>query len=204
MVTAVYDDLEPAHTAGYVWPPTLALLPPPPARVLEIGCGNGAFARVLLQRGYDVVAFDISESGVTMARKGHPPVEALVLSVAERPPDAWSAAFDAAVSLEVIEHLYEPALLARRAHWALKRGGCCVFSTPYHGYLKHLAIAVLGGAPRHFDPLADGGHIKFFSPPSLGHLLRAAGFCDLSFRFAGRLPLLWKSMIVSARKGELR
>jgi ubiquinone/menaquinone biosynthesis C-methylase UbiE len=33
-------------------------LPTPPARVLEVGCGNGRLARALVRAGYDVVAVD--------------------------------------------------------------------------------------------------------------------------------------------------
>jgi SAM-dependent methyltransferase len=36
----------------------LAELPPPPARVLEVGCGRGELARALSADGYDVVAVD--------------------------------------------------------------------------------------------------------------------------------------------------
>jgi 2-polyprenyl-3-methyl-5-hydroxy-6-metoxy-1,4-benzoquinol methylase len=36
----------------------LAALPAPPARVLEIGCGDGELARELVEGGYDVLAID--------------------------------------------------------------------------------------------------------------------------------------------------
>ena len=36
----------------------LSQLPPPPCRVLEVGCGDGALARALVVEGYDVVAVD--------------------------------------------------------------------------------------------------------------------------------------------------
>ena len=36
----------------------LAELPPPPSRVLEVGCGHGDLARSLTASGYDVLAID--------------------------------------------------------------------------------------------------------------------------------------------------
>jgi SAM-dependent methyltransferase len=36
----------------------LAALPPPPARVLEVGCGAGTLARAVDAAGYDVIAID--------------------------------------------------------------------------------------------------------------------------------------------------
>ena len=33
-------------------------IPEPPARVLEVGCGNGELARALVERGFDVTAID--------------------------------------------------------------------------------------------------------------------------------------------------
>jgi SAM-dependent methyltransferase len=42
------------HAAAFV----LSSLPPPPAHVLEVGCGAGELARTLDAAGYDVVAVD--------------------------------------------------------------------------------------------------------------------------------------------------
>ena len=42
-----------------MWPKVRPSLPPPPARVLEIGCGKqGGFVPVLLEQGYDAVGID--------------------------------------------------------------------------------------------------------------------------------------------------
>jgi len=44
-------------------------LPRPPARVLELGCGNGASSSLLALRGYDTVGIDISATAVAWAHE---------------------------------------------------------------------------------------------------------------------------------------
>jgi 2-polyprenyl-6-hydroxyphenyl methylase/3-demethylubiquinone-9 3-methyltransferase len=73
-------------------------------------------------------------------------------------------------------------------------------STPYHGYLKNLAISLVNGWDRHFEVHRDGGHIKFFSKRTLGRMAEEVGFGRQKFYGVGRLPWLWKSMILVAMK----
>jgi 2-polyprenyl-6-hydroxyphenyl methylase/3-demethylubiquinone-9 3-methyltransferase len=49
--------------------------------------------------------------------------------------------------------------------------GMGFLSTPYHGYLKNLALAVSGKMDSHFGALWYGGHVKFFSIKTLQKLL---------------------------------
>jgi 2-polyprenyl-3-methyl-5-hydroxy-6-metoxy-1,4-benzoquinol methylase len=107
--------------------------------------------------------------------------------------------FDLVISSDVIEHLYRPADLLEAAFTLLKPGGHILVGTPYHGYLKNLALAVTNRMDSHFSVLHDGGHIKFFSVKTLSGLMAAHGFEDLSFTFYGRAPWLWKNMICHAR-----
>jgi 2-polyprenyl-6-hydroxyphenyl methylase/3-demethylubiquinone-9 3-methyltransferase len=46
----------------------------------------------------------------------------------------------------------------------------------------------------------EGGHIKFFSRKTLYEMLSRHGFGDFKFLGAGRLPLIWMSMIVRATR----
>jgi 2-polyprenyl-6-hydroxyphenyl methylase/3-demethylubiquinone-9 3-methyltransferase len=108
--------------------------------------------------------------------------------------------FDAVVSLEVVEHVYDPLAWARSCHAALRHGGLLVCSTPYHGYVKNLAIALSGGFDKHWNPLFTGGHIKFWSRQTLVHLLERADLVPEKFVGAGRLPYLWKSMVITSRR----
>lgn len=73
-------------------------------------------------------------------------------------------------------------------------------STPYHGYLKNLALALTGKMDRHFTALWDHGHIKFWSIPTLTTLMVDAGSETIRFRRVGRIPALAKSMIAIAQK----
>jgi hypothetical protein len=41
----------------------------------------------------------------------------------------------------------------------------------------------------------DGGHIKFFSVPTMKDLLKSENYTNIKFKFAGRFPYLWKSML---------
>ena len=61
-------------------------------------------------------------------------------------------------------------------------------------------LALTGKLDAHFTALWDGGHIKFWIRSSLSQLLTEAGFEQLVFRGAGRLPWLWKSMVCSVRR----
>ena len=60
-------------------------------------------------------------------------------------------------------------------------GGEMIISTPYHGYLKNLALAITGKFDRHFTVLWDGGHIKFWSVKTLTKLLNEFGFEVVEF-----------------------
>ena len=104
------------------------------------------------------------------------------------------------ISLEVVEHVYDPRAYSATLYALVAKGGVAVISTPYHGYWKNLALALLGQMDKHYSPLWNHGHIKFWSMHTLRQLLREAGFKSIEFRHVGRIPPLAKSMIAIARR----
>lgn len=104
---------------------------------------------------------------------------------------------DAVVRTEVVEHLYAPRPYVRGCFEAVQPGGRFVCTTPYHGYLKNLAISVCGKWDSHTNPLWDGGHSKLWSRRSVSRLLTETGFRNLHFAGVGRVPGLWMSMAVA-------
>jgi 2-polyprenyl-3-methyl-5-hydroxy-6-metoxy-1,4-benzoquinol methylase len=170
------------------------------ARVIDLGCGNGYLCRDLHAEGYQVVGIDPSASGIA-AQRLVPQASFYNTGIYDSPSLVAEEGFDLAVSTEVIEHLFYPRELARFAHAKLRPGGVLIISTPYHGYLKNVILALVGKWDFHHNPLWDGGHIKFWSRETLTRLLEEEGFRVVRFRGCGRLPLLWKSMIFVAEKG---
>jgi 2-polyprenyl-6-hydroxyphenyl methylase/3-demethylubiquinone-9 3-methyltransferase len=146
-----------------------------------------------------VTGIDVSESGVEIARRAFPHLRIEVGS-AYADLAARYGLFPLVISLEVIEHLYDPRLFARNLFAIVEPGGTALISTPYHGYLKNLALALTGKLDKHFGALWDGGHIKFWSLLTLRSLLEETGFSDIAFVRVGRFPPLAKSMIAIARR----
>jgi|YelNatPaOPRAMG01_1025707.scaffolds.fasta_scaffold00079_15 SAM-dependent methyltransferase len=112
-------------------------LPPPPARVLEAGCGLGAWVIHLAQRGYQAVGVDIEREVVIQGKRESPETPILVADVLALPhPDDC---FDAYVSLGVVEHFEEgPQKALREAYRVLKPGGLAFVSVPYLSATRRL------------------------------------------------------------------
>jgi 2-polyprenyl-6-hydroxyphenyl methylase/3-demethylubiquinone-9 3-methyltransferase len=171
--------------------------------VLDAGCGNGYLAGLIVQEGHEVVGVDASKTGIHVARVACPLARFEYLSLKEDLKERLGV-FDMVVSTEVVEHLYDPRRFARNLYGVLDRGGVVILSTPYHGYLKNLAVAAVGAFDRHATALWDGGHIKFWSRSTIQVLLRECGFEPLDFVGVGRAAYLWKSMIIVAQKADRR
>jgi 2-polyprenyl-3-methyl-5-hydroxy-6-metoxy-1,4-benzoquinol methylase len=191
------------QSCGYVSPRVRAILRDlGVVRVLDAGCGNGALCGELAAEGYDVVGLEYDAKGVDVARLTHPSMRFYQLGLQDDPQQLLEheTLFDAVVSTEVVEHLFSPHLLPLFARECLRKGGYLIVSTPYHGYVKNLAISLANKWDAHHGPLWHGGHIKFWSPATLGQLLADHGFRVIRFAGVGRLPYLWKSMILVAAK----
>ena len=120
----------------------LLLLPPPPARVLECGCGAGWLSYMLAKSGYDVVGQDISTQAIELARCNpmfrtlHKPPLFISSDFEESP---FEGEFDAAVFFDSLHHSIDMPLAIRQVFRALKPGGLMIASEPGVGHARAAA-----------------------------------------------------------------
>jgi SAM-dependent methyltransferase len=78
-------------------------------RAVVVGCGLGADAEHVAALGYDTVAFDVSSTGIDLARSRHPgtAVRYVVADLLALPVD-WNAAFDLVVEVYTVQALPDP------------------------------------------------------------------------------------------------
>jgi 2-polyprenyl-3-methyl-5-hydroxy-6-metoxy-1,4-benzoquinol methylase len=198
-----YQNCNLANAHSFLMTPLLSMLPPAinskgeKLRILDLGCGNGSLSNAIAQKGYEVVGVEESRQGIEIASSNFSSCKFIQGSIYNLPYAQLENSFDVVISVEVIEHLFYPKELVRAASKILKPEGTLILTTPFHGYLKNLALALSGKMDKHFHVLWDGGHIKFFSVETLTTLLEDEGYKDIEFKFAGRIPYLWKSMLCS-------
>lgn len=191
----------PAHIHGHVAQPVVVQLDRFDARtVLDLGCGNGWLTAALSRCGFDVTGMDNSLSGIEIARHAHRDVPFHHADVMLPPAEDLRGRFDAVVAVEILDHVAQPRLLLQNALHLLRPGGLLLVTVPYHGYFKNLGLALSGRFDIRLHALQDHGRLKFFSRRTLMSLVAEGGYEDAAFEAIGRLPLIARSMLVTARK----
>jgi ubiquinone/menaquinone biosynthesis C-methylase UbiE len=155
-------------------------------RALDVGCGEGRFASELARAGVRVVGIDVAETPLRRARERDPGLD-LRLIEADGPWPIEDASMDAVWAGETIEHVADTAGWLSQARRVLRPGGRLLLSTPAHGRLRVLRLALSRRAfESHFDPRAD--HLRFYTRSGLIRLLGELGFQEVSVRAAAGPP----------------
>ncbi len=135
-------------------------------RVLDVGCGAGAFLYRLKELGWETCGVEIDPRAVETARKLGLDVHAGMLEQANFP----SRHFDVVTALHVLEHIHFPRAFLTEIWRVLKPGGLLYIEVPN---LRSFNFRVFGAqwfnldAPRHL--------CSYWRKP-LVRLLRATGF----------------------------
>lgn len=104
----------------------LGLVPAPPRRLVDVGCGEGRFDRLLVEMGYSVIGFDASPALIGMAAAADPDGDYRVGDAASLPLDDGSA--DAVVSFQGLHAIRDLPGTCREAYRVLRPGGSFCFA----------------------------------------------------------------------------
>jgi ubiquinone/menaquinone biosynthesis C-methylase UbiE len=110
----------------------MSLLPPPPAAVLDMGCGTGWTSVFLAKRGYDVTGIDIAPDMIFHANvnKQRAQLANLRFLAADYDELSFDGTFDAVVFYDALHHAIDEKQAIRAAYRALKPEGICLTSEP--------------------------------------------------------------------------
>ncbi len=142
-------------------------------RLLDFGCGDGAFLAEMQRRGWEVAGLDTDEDAVERAIELH----GLPVELGTLPNPHWNASrFDAITMRQSLEHVHRPLDTLREACQLLTPSGVLMVSVP------------------NFDSLAAGWfgpdwyaldlprHLSHFTPRTLHAILKKAGFDRIEIR----------------------
>ncbi|WP_176591671.1 bifunctional 2-polyprenyl-6-hydroxyphenol methylase/3-demethylubiquinol 3-O-methyltransferase UbiG [Sphingobium sp. EM0848] len=143
-------------------------------RAIDVGCGAGLLAEPLARMGATLTALDAAEENIAVAR-AHAEGQGLTIDYRATPVEQLDASgFDLVTSMEVIEHVTDPAAFVRALATKLAPDGLMILSTPNRTPLSRLAMITIGES---IGGIPKGTHDwhKFLNPKELTSLLDEAG-----------------------------
>jgi ubiquinone/menaquinone biosynthesis C-methylase UbiE len=158
-------------------------------KLLDVGCGDGAFLELAASQGLEVSGLEISASRVSRAnrflRSKNISVEVAVGDVNKIP--FANGALDAVVASEVIEHTLDPHRALKELARVTKPGGTVLITVPYRENLTFEQCVHCGK----FTPKA--GHLHSFDEAKSKKLFQSVGLKNVTFRLlVPRMTPFWK------------
>ncbi len=144
-----------------------------PRRLLDVGCGSGYLASLIgaLRPGVHMDGMDISEVALRRAAIHFKRVWQVNLDSAPLP--AETGAYDTAVCVEVLEHLYDPAHTLEGIRRCLSSSGRLVATVPNLAFWRYRLDLLIGRIPL---AVSDPRHLHAFTVKAFTDLLNFCGF----------------------------
>jgi 2-polyprenyl-6-hydroxyphenyl methylase/3-demethylubiquinone-9 3-methyltransferase len=154
--------------------------------VLDVGCGAGLLCEPLARLGGTVTGVDAAAENIAVA-SAHAERSGLAITYRAIGVEEVSTRFDLVTSLEVIEHVSDPAGFVRGLADVLADGGLLILSTPNRTPLSRLALIGLAEGTGRI-PRGTHDWNKFLRPEELTALLTDAGLEVTDTRGLGFSP----------------
>lgn len=116
-------------------------------KVLEVGCGKGAFAKIISSKTKNYIGLDTSYQAKVMANKMGIAVENYSI---EEFAEKYPSAFDVVACFQVLEHTPNPKSFLEAMIKAAKPGGKLIIAVPNeNSFLKYAINNILNMPPHH-------------------------------------------------------
>jgi len=144
-----------------------------PRRLIDVGCGSGYLASLVSARMPGVHMDGTDISGVALDRAGKWFKRVWRTDLNNETLSAEAGFYDAAVCVEVLEHLYDPAHALEGIHRCLSKGGRLVATVPNLAFWRYRWDLLRGRIPL---AISDPRHLHAFTPGVFSELLERSGF----------------------------
>jgi 2-polyprenyl-3-methyl-5-hydroxy-6-metoxy-1,4-benzoquinol methylase len=146
-------------------------------RLLDVGCGDGAFLARMKSLGWEAVGVELDEKAANVAKTQFD-VDVFIGTL--EAAGFADESFDAITLSHVIEHVGDPIELLCRCRNLLRKGGRVVVTTPNADSLGHRIFR------EHWRGLEVPRHLMVFSLSTLAHLASKAGLSTDALRTSAR------------------
>jgi SAM-dependent methyltransferase len=112
----------------------LMMLPPPPARILDLGVGSGWTSQMLAMSGYSVLGLDIAPDMIALSKHKITPKLDLQFEVCDYEESIDFGLFDAALIYDALHHAIDESKVITNVFHCLKPGGKFITLEPGVGH----------------------------------------------------------------------
>ena len=168
-------------------PEMLDFVPKFSGRILEIGCGSGAFAEIFMRKfgACDYTGLELVPEAAQEAAKKIPHV--LTGDFFDLSKDLADGSFDLIIGNDVFEHFPDHDALLDVIKKKLSKGGCVVASIPNVRHVSNLHELLFCKDWEYKSAgLLDKTHLRFFTEKSIKKWLTSGGFEILDMRGINR------------------
>jgi len=170
-------------------------------KLLDVGCGSGAFTIGAALRGYDALGLSWDDTNNNKATERASICKATIAHFQKQDVRKlgdcveFKDKFDVVICLENIEHILDDKKLMRDMQACLKKNGKLLLTTPNIDYRP-----ITKGDEGPFPPVETGGHVrKGYSKKQLHDLCYHAGFVvdEISFCsgfLSQKSAFLWRTL----------
>lgn len=157
-------------------PEIIAFLPKNISKILDIGCGQGHFLKLVKEKtGAETWGLEVVDSEANIAKNYS---DRILIGKVEDTLDLIPNTFFDCITLnDVLEHLIEPKDVLRKLNNKLTKNGIIVASIPNVRFIENLyELLIKKDWEYKKDGILDSTHLRFFTKKSMKRLFEDAGY----------------------------